>query len=231
LYILREVRHMQVNQKLLQDIPLFRGIKEPEFGTLFGCVGAKKKYFEKGEFIFLNGGETNSIGIILSGRAQIIKEDIFGNRAILNDLGTKAVFGESFVCGGSYPLTVSVQATENSDILLLPFDRIMHICPSACGSHNTLIKNMVEIISRKNIKLMETLEVITKRSLREKMLTYLSQLAQEQSSATVISPLGRVDLANFLGADRSALTRELGRMRDDGLIQFNKNTYTLKDVR
>ena len=221
---------MQVDQKLLQGIPLFKGIKEPEFGALFGCVGATKEHFEKGEFIFLNGDQTNSIGIVLSGRVQIIKEDIFGNRAILNDLGPKAVFGESFVCGGNYALTVSVQAVEGSDILFLPFDRIMHICPSACGFHNTLVKNMVEMVSRKNIKLMETLEITTKRSLREKVLTYLSQLAQEQGSVTVTSPLGRVDLADFLGADRSALTRELNRMRELDLIRFDKNTYTLMDV-
>lgn len=221
---------MQIDQKLLQGIPLFKGIKESEFGALFGCVGAKRERFEKGEFIFLGGDQTNSIGIVLSGRVQVLKEDIFGNRAILNDLGPKAVFGESFVCGGSYTLTVSVQAAENSDILFLPFERVMHICPSACGFHNALIKNMVEMIARKNIKLMENLEITTKHSLREKMLTYLSQLAQEQGSVTVTAPLGRVDLADFLGVDRSALTRELGRMRDAGLIQFEKNTYTLSDA-
>ncbi|MDL2288536.1 Crp/Fnr family transcriptional regulator [Oscillospiraceae bacterium OttesenSCG-928-F05] len=221
---------MQRDQKLLQGIPLFKGIKAEEFGALFGCVGAKNEHFEKGEFIFLNGNQTNSIGIVLSGRVLVIKEDIFGNRAILNDLGPKAVFGESFVCGGSYTLTVSVQAVEGTDILFLPFERVMHICPSACGFHNALIKNMVEMIARKNVKLMENLEITTKHSLREKILTYLSQLAQEQGSVTVTSTLGRVDLADFLGVDRSALTRELGRMRDDGLIQFEKNTYTLNDV-
>ncbi|MDL2215546.1 Crp/Fnr family transcriptional regulator [Ruminococcaceae bacterium OttesenSCG-928-N02] len=221
---------MQIDQKLLQSIPLFKGIKGPEFDALFSCVGAKEEHFEKGEFVFLNGDHTNSIGIVLLGRVQVIKEDVFGNRAVLNDLGPKAVFGESFVCGGNYALTVSVQAVQSSDILFLPFDRIMHICPSACGYHNTLIKNMVEMVSRKNIKLMENLEITTKHSLREKVLAYLSQLAQEQGTATVTSALGRVDLADFLGADRSALTRELGRMRDAGLIQFEKNTYTLQDV-
>ena len=218
---------MQLDHKLLQDIPLFKGIKESEYGALFGCVGARTQRFEKGEFILLNGNEADSVGIVLAGRVQIIKEDVFGNRAILNDLGSKAVFGESFVCGGSYTLTVSVQAAEDSNILFLPFERVMHICPSACGFHNALIKNMVELVARKNIKLMESLEITTKHSLREKMLTYLSQLAQEQGSTTVTAPLGRVDLADFLGADRSSLTRELNRMQDDGLINFDKNTFTL----
>jgi len=219
-----------MDKKQLQGVPLFKGIEPKDFDALFGCIGAREQHYEKGEFVFFNGNKTNSIGIVLTGRVQIIKEDIFGNRAVLNALGPKAVFGESFVCGGSYPLTVSVQATEPSDILFLAFERIMHICSSACGFHNTLIRNMVEMIARKNIRLMENLEITTKHSLREKMLTYLSQLVQEQGSATVKSPLGRVDMADFFGADRSALTRELNRMRDDGLITFEKNTYTLMDV-
>ena len=218
---------MQLDHKLLQGIPLFKGIKDSEHGALFDCVGARTQRFEKGEFILLNGNEADSVGIVLTGRVQIIKEDVFGNRAILNDLGAKAVFGESFVCGGSYTLTVSVQAAENSNVLFLPFERVMHICPSACGFHNALIKNMVELIARKNIKLMESLEITTKHSLREKMLAYLSQLAQEQGSTIVTAPLGRVDLADFLGADRSSLTRELNRMQGDGLINFDKNTFTL----
>lgn len=221
---------MHVDLKMLQNIPLFKGIKTEEFGALFACIGAKKESYPKGDFIFLNGSATNSIGIVLCGRVQVIKEDIFGNRAIINDLGPKAVFGESFVCGGSYVLTVSVQAAEDSDVLFLPFERVMHMCPSACGFHNTMIKNMVEMLARKNLKLVEKLEVTTKHSLREKMLTYLSQLAQEQGSTTVTSPLGRIDLAGLLGADRSALTREINRMRDAGLITFDKNTYTLLDV-
>ena len=221
---------MHVDAKLLQGIPLFKGIEASSFDALFACVGARRERYEKGDFIFLNGNVTSSIGIVLAGRVQVIKEDIFGNKAILNDLGPKTVFGESFVCGGSYTLTVSVQAADSSEVLFLPFERIMSICPSACGFHNALIKNMVEMIALKNLRLVEKLEVTTKHSLREKVLTYLSQLAQEQGTATVTSPLGRVDLADFLGADRSALTRELNRMRDAGLIVFDKNTYTLMDV-
>lgn len=140
---------MQINTSFLQTIPLFSGIKAEDFKALFACVGAKEESYDKGEFIFLNGNMINSIGIVISGRVQIIKEDIFGNKAILNDLMPKAVFGESFVCGGNYALTVSVQAVEKSTVIFLPFDRVMHICPSACGFHNSMIKNMVEMIAQK----------------------------------------------------------------------------------
>lgn len=214
----------------LREIPLFAGIGDGEFPALLACVGARRESYRKGDFIFLNGNLVDTIGIVLSGRAQIVKEDVFGNRAILNDLGPRAVFGESFVCGGSFTLTMSVQAAHDSEILFLPFDRVMHICPSACGFHNTLIRNMVQMIAKKNIHLMEKLEITTKHSLREKILAYLSQLSQEQGSTTVTSPLGRVDLADFLGADRSSLTRELNGMQRAGIIAYDKNTYTIQKM-
>lgn len=219
---------MQVDLTLLQQVPLFHGIQTNDFESLFACVGAKKKNFDKGAFISLDGDNMKNIGVVLSGRVQIIKEDMFGNRTVLNELEHGGVFGESFVCGGHFVLTVSVQAADHCTVLFLPFDRVMTICPSACSFHNALIRNMVTMIARKNMKLLERLEVATKHTLREKMLTYLSQLAQEQASTTVTSPLGRVDLADYLGVDRSALTRELNRMRDDHLIDFVKNTYALK---
>lgn len=218
---------MQVDIELLQQVPLFHGIQPEAFGSLFACVGAKRENYNRGAFISLDGDSAKSIGIMLSGRAQIIKEDVFGNRTILSEVAPGGVFGESFACGGHFALTVSVQAMQSCAVLFMPFDRVMTICPSACSFHNTLVRNMVTMIARKNTKLLERLDVATKHTLREKALTYLSQLAQAQACATVTSPLGRVDLADYLGVDRSALTRELNRMRDDGLIEFAKNTYTL----
>lgn len=220
---------MQVDPVLLQQVPLFRGIHIRDFGSLFACVGAKRENFEKGAFISMDGESVKNIGVVLAGHAQVIKEDVFGNRAVLNDLRPGGVFGEAFVCGGSFAQTVTVQAVEATSVLFLPFDRVMTICPSVCSFHNTLVRNMVTMLAQKNRMLLERLEVATKHTLREKVLTYLSQLVQEQGAATVTSPLGRVDLADYLGVDRSALTRELNRMQAEGLLAFFKNTYTLHD--
>lgn len=218
---------MRMDMDFLRKLPLFKGIAREEFGALFACVNARRERYKKGDFIWIGGNETRSIGVILAGKVQIIKEDVFGNRTILNLLETGAVFGESFACGGIYTLTVSVLAATNCEILFLSFDRVMQMCKTACGYHNTLIRNMVEMLAQKNTRLMEKLEVTTKHSIREKMLTFLSQLVQEQGRKTVTSPMGRVDLADFLGVDRSALTRELNHMREMGLITFHKNEYTL----
>ena len=218
---------MLASAEILSRIPLFADIASQNYGALLSCIGGRTKQYAKGEFVSLTGDAIDHIGVILSGRVYILKEDVFGNRAILNNMGSGEIFGESFICSGSHSLTVSVQTAERSEILFLPFVRVIQSCSSACQFHQTLIKNMLVMVAKKNIKLIEKLEVTTKHSLREKVLTYLSQLAQEQKSITVTAPLGRIDLADFLGADRSALTRELNKMQSDGLIDYEKNRYTL----
>lgn len=218
---------MQEYTHLLAKNPLFAGIAPNNLKALLQCVGANSKVYAKDEFISLSGDNIEAIGVVLAGQVRILKEDVFGNQAILNTLPAGAIFGESFICGGAFSLTVSIQAVQASTILFLSFNRVMQACSNACQFHNTLIKNMVTILAQKNIALMEKLEITTKHSLREKILSYLSQLVQQQGGNVVTSPLGRTDLANFFGANRSALTRELNRMQQENLLLYSKNTYTL----
>lgn len=218
---------MQQYYKLMRNSPLFSNISPDDYPALLGCVQAKTAQYHKDEFISLSGDAVNHIGMVLQGGVLVLKEDVFGNRAILNNLGPGAIFGESFLCGGNDALTVSVQAAETAEVLFLSFDKVMQSCSNACAFHSILLKNMVVMIAQKNVRLVEKLEVTTKHSLREKILAYLSQLAQQQQTATVQAPLGRVDLADFMGVDRSALTRELNRMRQQGLLEYERNTYRL----
>lgn len=210
---------------LLQKVPLFAGIGPGDYNALLGCAGGHSRAFEKGAFLFLAGDRIDAVGVVLTGQLRILKEDAFGNRAILAEIGPGAVFGESFVCGSRYALSVSVEAVTACEVLFLDFDKVMQVCSSACPFHQALVRNMVRLIAQKNIGLMEKMEVLTKRTLREKILAYLSLLMQRQGGRAVESPLGRVDLADYLGVDRSALTRELNHMQSEGLLAFSKNRY------
>ena len=218
---------MQKYVKQLLDYPLFFGVKENDMVPMLNCLGGKVKKFKKGEYIFFEQDDVRQIGIIISGSVDMVKEDIWGNKTMLVRMKKEELFGETFSCGLEQSSVVSFCTSSNSEILFLPFDRVMHSCSMTCVFHHRLIENMVAIIARKNKQLMEKVEVISKKSLREKIMTYLSQQAQKQGTKYFEVPLGRVEMADFLCTDRSALTRELNIMREEGLIDFDKNMFQI----
>lgn len=207
--------------------PLFSGIQPDELKTMLGCIGYHISHFQKGEMIAFEEENIRHVGIILSGKVDMIKEDLWGNKTMLVRIGRDEVFGETFACGDDNVSVVSFIVSEDAKILFLPFDKVMHSCTMACVFHHQLIENMVRIIANKNRDLMRKVEVISKKSLREKILAYLSIQAQMHQSGYFEIPLGRVEWAEYLCADRSALTRELVKMKEEGLIDYDKNCFRI----
>lgn len=207
--------------------PLFQGIEGRDLKPMLDCLGFTIKQYEKGAYILLDSDPVEYIGFVLSGTVHIVKEDVWGNKTILTVVQTHGLFGETFICGSSTMSTVSFCTTEKTRVLFLPFQRVMHSCTSSCFFHHKLIENMVRLIADKNRSLMEKIEVVSQKTLREKVLAYLYLQAQRQQSNYFEVPLGRVELATYLCADRSALTRELALMRADGLLDYEKNTFRL----
>lgn len=212
---------------LLYDTPLFQNIKHTDMESMLQCLNPYVKFYKKGNYITHSGESVNSVGVVLSGTVHMLKEDIWGNTAILAIVPEKDIFGETSVCSGSYKSTASFRAITDCEVLFLSFDKILHSCSKACEFHHQLIDNMVILIAQKNIQLMEKLEVISKKTLREKTLIYLSRQAQRNNNLYFTVPMNRLELADYLGADRSALSRELSRMKDDGLIDYDKSTFRL----
>ncbi len=211
----------------LKNIPLFSGIKEKDLKSMVRCIGAYEKGYKKGEFISIEKESVKCIGIVLDGTVHMLKEDLWGNKSILSIIEKGELFGESFTCGNTFIATVSFFAASDINILFLPFKRVMHSCNMSCVFHHRLIENMVTLIADKNVKLMEKLEILSKRTLREKILTYLSLQAQKENSKYITIPMGRSQMADYLCVNRSALTRELSNIKADGLIDYHKNTFHL----
>ena len=138
------------------------------------------------------------------------------------------MFGEAYAAPNSGPLLNDVVVIENSTVFFFDMDKILTVCPSACRFHSLLVKNLFYAISSKNRSLVQKLEHITKRSTREKLISYLSDEAKRSGSCSFAIPFNRQQLAAFLSVDRSAMSNELCRMRDEGLLEFNKNHFTLK---
>lgn len=207
--------------------PLFDRIDASDMEGMLGCIGYHVKTYQKGEIIAFEEENINHVGVVLEGAVDMLKEDIWGNRTMLVRTHPQDIFGETFACGEDSLSVVTFAAAENCRVLFLSFCRVMHTCTHACQFHQTLIENMVRLIARKNRELMRKVEVVSKKTLREKILAYLSIQSQAQGSRKLEIPLGRVEWAEYLNADRSALTRELAKMKEEGLIDYHKNSFEI----
>ena len=207
--------------------PLFAGINAEERKAVLCCIGYHIGNFRKGDIVAFEEENMKHIGIILSGSVDMVKEDLWGNKTMLVRMRKSDLFGETFACGEDNLSLVSFMVSGDAQILFLPFDRVMRSCTMSCAFHHRLIENMVRIIADKNRELMRKIEVVSKRTIREKLLAYLSIQAQLQDSRYFELPLGRVELAEYLCVDRSALTRELAKMKEDGLIDYDKNCFRI----
>lgn len=211
---------------LLKKSPLFAAIDENELPVLLGCLGAVTSEVAKGGFALLAGDKPDHIGILLDGKLEISREDAAGNRALIASLNPGDFYGEALACAGAEHSPVSVSASQKSTVLRIAFARILISCPNSCGFHTRLIVNMVGIIARKNLVLQSRMEILDKKTIRERLLLYLSQEFIRHGSSFAI-PFDRAELSEYLAVDRSALSREMGRLRDEGIIEFKKNMFSI----
>lgn len=212
---------------VLSNCPLFQNISPNNIKGVLSCLNANFTHYDKGQYIILQGDNLKHIGILITGNLQIIKEDSQGNPTILTELNSGNLFAETLVCAQVPYSPVSVLSSEHSDVILLDFNRIMNICTSACDFHTQIIKNMLLILAGKNIMLNNKLDCISQRSIRDKVLHYLNNFAQRCNSNTFDLPYNRQELADYLCVDRSALSSSLARLKDEGIINFHKNHFTL----
>jgi CRP-like cAMP-binding protein len=213
--------------KVLKKSHLFANISDNEIETILPCLQAHRKVYEKNSYIFMEDTQITTLGIVLSGRVQIVKDDFWGNRTIIADMIDSELIGESFASGNTKNPMVSVIAFEKTEVLMMNFNNIVTTCAKACSSHTQLIKNLLAIIANKNIMLTEKITHITRRTTRDKLLSYFSSQAKLAHSNTFSIPYNRQQLADFLSVDRSAMSYELCKMRDDNLLEFNKNHFSL----
>ena len=206
---------------------LFDGIRPEDRSTMLGCIGYHIGSYRRGEIVAFEEENIRHIGIVLEGSVDMVKEDLWGNKTMLVRSHRNEIFGETFACGSDNSSVVTFLVSEDARILFLPFDRVMHSCTMACQFHHRLIENMVRVVADKNRDLMRKIEVVSKRTTREKLLAYLSIQAQVQGTRYFQVPLGRLELAEYLCVDRSAMTRELVKMKAEGLIDYDKNCFRL----
>jgi CRP/FNR family transcriptional regulator, dissimilatory nitrate respiration regulator len=218
---------MDIDYDFLAGIPLFDGISSEELKYLLPCLNAKQQFFTKQEILMLEGQPASLVGIVLSGSVLIVKEDYRGNRMILAEASAGELFAEAFSCAQMEHLPFTVVSAQESAVLWIDYRRVVSVCSSACGFHSRLIQNMLRILASKNMLLNRKIEYLSKRTIREKLLAFLSDYAAGAVEKEFSIPFSRQELADYLCVDRSALSAELSKMRREGLLEFRRNCFTL----
>lgn len=211
----------------LTTTPLFSSVSPEDIAAMLDCLSIHRRHFEKESYIFTTDSPATELGLVLTGSVHLIKEDYWGNRAIITKINPGDVFGEAASCAAVDKMPVSAVAANASDILFLNYRKVTSICSNACPFHTRLIQNMLGMLAKKNLILTEKITHLVKRSTREKLLSYFSEQAEAAHSNEFVIPFNRQELADYLSVDRSAMSSELGRLRDEGILSFHKNSFQL----
>ncbi|MGP1419224.1 MAG: Crp/Fnr family transcriptional regulator [Sphaerochaetaceae bacterium] len=218
-----------MNPFSLSNTPLFHGIQYNEIERMLPCLNPREEAFEKGEVIFRSGSTVHEIGLVESGSVNIVVNFYWGNSHIFGHIGKGAIFAENYAAIPGKELLCDVVAAEETEVLFLDLSKLMATCEHACGFHQRLIYNLLRISAQKSLNLSSRMMHIAPKSLRGRLLSYLSEQAMINGNVRFQIPFDRQQLADYLGVDRSAMSNELSKIQRDGLISFKKNEFTLNE--
>ena len=206
---------------------LFRGMSPQEVEEILGCLNAKTRKYARGSVIYRAGDVVSALGLVLSGSVSVENDDVWGNKSILGKLGPGQVFAETYACVPGEALMISVVAPEEAEVLILDVGRVLTVCSNGCSFHSKLIRNLLAISAQKNLQLSRRIFHTSSKSIRGRLLSYLSFQAAQQGSCEFEIPFSRQQLADYLSVDRSAMSNELSKMQRDGLLRVERNHFSL----
>lgn len=219
-----------MNTFFLTNTPLFHGISENEISELLSCLGVKERKFKKDEIVFRAGSSISGIGLVESGSVNIVVNFYWGNSHIFGHIGKGQVFAESYAAIPGKELLCDVVTCEETEVLFLNMRNMLTTCQRGCSFHTRIIQNILRISAQKNLNLSSRMMHTASKSLRERLLSYLSEQALEHGSSHFTIPFDRQQLADYLAVDRSAMSNELSKMQKDGLITYHKSEFKLNDT-
>ena len=206
---------------------LFDRIAKDEISSLLKCLGGERRSYERDEYVIRVGEKVSSLGLVLRGSVNVSSEDFWGRRTIMAKLIPSDLFAEAFACAQVNEMPMDVTSSESSEVLSLDFAKLITTCQDTCGFHKRLVENMMKVLAYKNVFLMQKVEHVTRRNTREKLLSYLSSQALKSGCSSFDIPFDRQELADYLAVDRSAMSAELARMKNEGLLKFKHNHFEL----
>lgn len=212
---------------VLKKCPLFLDVTEESIIPMLECLEAKTDIFNKNFTILSEGTPAKYIGIVLSGSVRITRTDYYGNRSILGNICEGELFSEAFACIQMTSMPVSVIANEKSEIIFIDCSHILHTCQKDCPHHQQLVYNLMKVLASKTVMFQQKIEIISKRTTREKLLTYLTICAKKNNKNSFKIPFNRQELADYLEVDRSGLSSEISKLRKENILECNRNYFKL----
>jgi len=212
---------------LLLQCPLFSGVSELAISNLLECLKAQWRPCTKGQFIFYEGDPVRRVGLVLSGSVQILRQEYDGSRSILANIAPGELFGEIFACAGLTHFPVSVQVTQEGQVLFMDFQQLITTCGQACSFHQQVITNLLRILSGKNLILNQKIRCMSQTTTQEKLMTFLLEQAKQHGKPEFIIPFDRQALADYLGVERSAMSAEISKLKKQGRIDTKGSWFHL----
>ena len=214
-------------RKYIEDLPLFANIQSTELEKILHCTGASICKYDKGEIVMRGGQTIQKVGVVLSGSVSVLRDDVYGNHAVLERLEENDLVGLLFSIGHLANEDVYLYAIKNCEILLMDAKKLVNGCENYCGSHRQLLRNALTLVVDKNDALIRKQCHMSQHTLRGKITSYFMELSLQKQSRQITIPYKRQEFADYLGVDRSALSAELSRMKRDGLLNFQFEKFEL----
>ena len=211
----------------IKNTPLFFGMSDEELQGLLECFNARVRKYEEGEMIIRQGDLIKNIYLILEGAVNIEKDSYWGRRIIITQLTVNDNIALAFVASKNVESNIDAVAAQDTTLLILNYEKCTSMCQNACTRHKVLINNLFSILSKENIELIQKIENISQKTIRDKLLTYFSNEAKKKRSNSFEIPFNRQDLADYLNIDRSAMSFELSKLQKEGVLKYNKNKFIL----
>jgi len=215
--------------KANKDCALFAGVEEGKLSELKLALRAVKRSFGKGEVIINQGDRTDKLGVVISGAIEATHLSHNGNSTLIATLGAGEVFADFLAANGTMKSPVSLIRTEGCTALLIPFEALLTDTKEFAEERHVLLSNLAKIYAEKYFALMDRMICVSATTMREKIIRFLSYMYGKTGASTFEIPFDREGLARYLSVDRSALSRELSRMKNEGLIEYYKSSFRIID--
>jgi CRP-like cAMP-binding protein len=217
-----------LSRRELEKSPLFQGIQYEEYLRMLTCFQAVQKSFRPDDLIYdFSEPKTDAVGIIERGNAVLIRIDEDGVSTVMEELGPGGVFGKTLAFAGSGRDSLEVVCRTPCDVVFIDYPHILKRCENACLHHSLLVQNMLRLMSGKAQGLSERVDVLSRRSIREKLLCYFRLMAEKETGDSFTLPFSLSTLADYIATDRSAMMRELKRLKEEDLIISDGRKFTL----